>query len=177
MWAVPCENLSLGIYGQRRLWSDCASAQSDLSLRCPQTDSSDTVKCINGEQMPGWEFDMCRKMWIRTICACSKVRYRLRPPICSWSGIKIKGAGWALVKRRLSPQSFFFLLIVQRRYFCCITSSKSLFGFVGMLFCDAISCHSNLIRWLWMVVFSNSWLFWIFTYSYYEMVQTGLHLD
>ena len=32
--------------------SDCASAQSDLGLRCRLTESLDIEKCINGEQRP-----------------------------------------------------------------------------------------------------------------------------
>ena len=32
------------------------SAQSDQCLRCPLTESLDTIKCINGEQIPRWDF-------------------------------------------------------------------------------------------------------------------------
>ena len=46
----------LGICGQRRHRSACASAQSDQCLRCPLTESVDTIECINVEQMPGWYF-------------------------------------------------------------------------------------------------------------------------
>ena len=35
------ENMFSGICGQRRPWSDCASAQSDQSRRCPLTESLD----------------------------------------------------------------------------------------------------------------------------------------
>ena len=34
----------------------CGSAQSDQCLRCPLTESLDTMKCINGEQIPRWDF-------------------------------------------------------------------------------------------------------------------------
>ena len=34
-WAVPCENVSSGICGQRRPRSVCASAQADQDLHCP----------------------------------------------------------------------------------------------------------------------------------------------
>ena len=51
--ASPCENLSSGICGQRRPWSDCADAQSEQGLYCPLTESLDTAECMNGEQMPG----------------------------------------------------------------------------------------------------------------------------
>ena len=44
MWAAACKNLSSGICGQRRRRSACASAQSDLRLRCPLTESFKTVK-------------------------------------------------------------------------------------------------------------------------------------
>ena len=37
-WAVPCENVSSGMYGQRRHKSACASAQSDQDLHCPLTE-------------------------------------------------------------------------------------------------------------------------------------------
>ena len=54
---VPlCENESSGVCGQRRPRSDCASAQSDLGLRCPLTESLDTTECMNGERKPGWYF-------------------------------------------------------------------------------------------------------------------------
>ena len=36
---APCENVSSGIYGQRFLRSDCASAQSNQDLHYPLTDS------------------------------------------------------------------------------------------------------------------------------------------
>ena len=52
--AVPCENVSSGICGQRRPWSACAFAQSDQGLHCPLTESLDTIECMNGEQRPGW---------------------------------------------------------------------------------------------------------------------------
>ena len=51
--AIACSNVSSGICGQRRPRSDCADAQADLSLRCRQTESLDTIECFSGEQMPG----------------------------------------------------------------------------------------------------------------------------
>ena len=36
IWAVSSESVSSGISGQGRPWSDCASAQSDQGLCCPQ---------------------------------------------------------------------------------------------------------------------------------------------
>ena len=54
IWATPCENMSTGICGQRMPRSDCASAQSDQGLRCPLTESLDTIECNNGK-MPGWD--------------------------------------------------------------------------------------------------------------------------
>ena len=53
-WAMPCENMSLGICRQPRPRSDCASAQSDQGLHCLQTKSLDTIECFSGEQMPTW---------------------------------------------------------------------------------------------------------------------------
>ena len=55
-WAALCENVILGIYEQQRPGSDCACAQSDQSLRCPHSGSLDTIECISGEQIPGWDF-------------------------------------------------------------------------------------------------------------------------
>ena len=45
--AVPCENVTLGICGQRNPRSDCADAQSDLGLRSPLTETLDTVECFD----------------------------------------------------------------------------------------------------------------------------------
>ena len=45
IWALPCENVSLGICRQRRPRSDCASAQSDQGLRCLLTESLATAGC------------------------------------------------------------------------------------------------------------------------------------
>ena len=42
--------------GQRRPRSDCAHAQSDQGLSCPQTESLDIVECFNGKEMSGWGF-------------------------------------------------------------------------------------------------------------------------
>ena len=55
-WAVPCENVSSGICGQRRSKSACASAQSDQGLPCPLPESLDTTECMNGKQRPEWYF-------------------------------------------------------------------------------------------------------------------------
>ena len=54
----PChaKNVSSGKCGQQRPRSDCASAQSDLGLRCPLTEPLDTTECMNGEKRPGWYF-------------------------------------------------------------------------------------------------------------------------
>ena len=52
IWAMPCENVSLGICGQRRPRSACAFAQSDQGLHCPLTESLDSTECTNGEQRP-----------------------------------------------------------------------------------------------------------------------------
>ena len=56
VWITPCENVSRRICGQRRPRSACASAQSDQGLRCPLTETSDIIECINEEQMPRWDF-------------------------------------------------------------------------------------------------------------------------
>ena len=54
------ENVSSGICGQRRPRSACSSAQSDQGLRCLLTESSGTIECIDGEQMPGWDIAHAR---------------------------------------------------------------------------------------------------------------------
>ena len=46
-WMAPCENVSASKCGQQRPISACTSAL---------TESLDTKKCINGKQMPGWDF-------------------------------------------------------------------------------------------------------------------------
>ena len=69
--ALPCKNMSSSICEQRGPRSDCAYAQSDQDLRCPQTESLDTVECFNGELMPGLAFTHVQDNVIRTFCACS----------------------------------------------------------------------------------------------------------
>ena len=56
IWAVPCEKVSSGIWGQQRPRSDCSDEQSDQGLSCPQTESLDTIECCNGEKIPPWYF-------------------------------------------------------------------------------------------------------------------------
>ena len=56
IWTVSYENLFLGMCGQQRPRSDCASMQSDQGLHCLLTESLHTTESINGEQMPGWHF-------------------------------------------------------------------------------------------------------------------------
>ena len=53
IWVVPREMMSLGICGQRRPRSACASAQSNQGLRCPLPESLGTTVCFNGGQKPG----------------------------------------------------------------------------------------------------------------------------
>ena len=55
-WAVPCENGSSGICGERRPKSACAFAQSDQGLHCLLTELLDTTECMHGEQRPGCYF-------------------------------------------------------------------------------------------------------------------------
>ena len=53
IFAAPCENMSLGICGQRKPRLDCAFAQSDQGLHCPLTELLDTTEGMNGMQRPG----------------------------------------------------------------------------------------------------------------------------
>ena len=46
--AAQCKNVYTGICGQRKPRSACASAPSDQGLRCPDTESLDTIECFNG---------------------------------------------------------------------------------------------------------------------------------
>ena len=65
----------------RRPRSVCASAQSDQGLRCPLIESLDTIKWINGEQVPGRDFALA---WYETksvrFFACSMTHFRLAGP-------------------------------------------------------------------------------------------------
>ena len=56
IWATPFENVTSGICGQRRPRSACASAQSDQSLRCPQTESFDAIDVSVEKMKSGWDF-------------------------------------------------------------------------------------------------------------------------
>ena len=87
-WAVPCKNVSSGIYGQRKPGSDCADAQSDPGLRCPQTEPLDTTECFNGEQMPGWYFSHAQdELNLRIFCAYSKTLFSLMRPRLNLLGL------------------------------------------------------------------------------------------
>ena len=55
--AAPFQTMCPGTCGQWRPRSACASTQSEQGLRCPQTDSLDTIECISREQIPGWRFE------------------------------------------------------------------------------------------------------------------------
>ena len=48
------------MFGQRRSRSDCMDAQSDQGLRCPQTESLDTIEFCNVQEMPGWDYACAR---------------------------------------------------------------------------------------------------------------------
>ena len=100
--AVPCENVSSGICGQRRPGSACASAQSDQGLCCPLTESLDTVECINGEQMPGWDFVHARD---ESVHFAHALRH-----IFAWRGsislllIPTESIGWVSLVKNTSKQ-------------------------------------------------------------------------
>ena len=64
IFAAPCEQVSLHLCGQRRPWSDCASAQSDQGLYCPLEESLETVR-------------MRWMIWICAFWACSKALFCL----------------------------------------------------------------------------------------------------
>ena len=59
IWAMPCKNMSSGICKQQRPCAAvqpgqaCTSAQSDQGISCQQTESLSTIKCFNGERIPG----------------------------------------------------------------------------------------------------------------------------
>ena len=52
IWAALCENVPLGIWGQRRTRLVYASAQSEDGLHCLLIESLHTAECMNGEQRP-----------------------------------------------------------------------------------------------------------------------------
>ena len=52
IWAMPCENMSLGICELQWPRSAGTPAQSDQGLHCLLTESLDTTECMNGEQSP-----------------------------------------------------------------------------------------------------------------------------
>ena len=89
---IHYEKVSSVICGQRRPRSACASAQSDQDLRCPLTESLDTIECINGK--------LCAcAVWICTFCACSKIhisldaahfKYRIYPSYLNTLRVKRK---------------------------------------------------------------------------------------
>ena len=41
---------------RKRVLEHVHAAQSDQGLCFPLTESLDTIECINGQQMPGWDF-------------------------------------------------------------------------------------------------------------------------
>ena len=84
VWVPPCENVASDTYGQRMLRSACTSAHSDQELRCPLTYSLDTITCINGKQMPGWNFAHAWDESESAFCACSKTHFRLTRHICKY---------------------------------------------------------------------------------------------
>ena len=49
IWAMPCKNMSSGIWGQQRPRLACASVQSDQGLHGLLTESLDTTECMNRE--------------------------------------------------------------------------------------------------------------------------------
>ena len=68
--ATPWENVSLGICGQRRPRSACAS-RSLITL----TESLNTTECMPQEQRPGWSFGHAQDDG--AFCACSMAIFRL----------------------------------------------------------------------------------------------------
>ena len=75
-------NVSSGICGHRRPRSACASAQSDLGIRCPQTESPDTTDRFNEEQMPGRDCAHVQDNMNLTFCACTKFLFDASDIIC-----------------------------------------------------------------------------------------------
>ena len=58
--APPSEHMPLGHVWSAKAQISLRDAQSDQGLRCPLTYSFDIIECINGEQMPGWDFAHAR---------------------------------------------------------------------------------------------------------------------
>ena len=49
----------------------------DQGLRCPITESLDTIECNNGEQMPGGDFAHAWNVSESAFFACSQTHFRL----------------------------------------------------------------------------------------------------
>ena len=98
IWAAPCENVSLGTCIKERPWSACTSRQSDQGLLCLPTESLDSIKYTNGDQMPVWNFAYAQEesesvhfghvgrhifSWHgptpKGVCFCSCISYSLLP--------------------------------------------------------------------------------------------------
>ena len=104
VWAVSWEKMSLGHMRieKGRPRSACVSTQADQHLRCPQTESLDTIECFKGSKCPDETLRMCRTVWIRTFCACLKARFRLTRTMYWYSILKMclgvyavgKGPDW-----------------------------------------------------------------------------------
>ena len=80
--AFHTKNVFSGIFGQQRPRSACASAQSDQGLRCPHTESLDTIECSSGEEMLGLDLHM-RRMNLCAFCVCLKDHFLSVVPIYS----------------------------------------------------------------------------------------------
>ena len=62
-WAAPCENMSLGICGQRIPRSVCAFPQSNQGFRYPLRDIGH-YRMYNREQMPEWDCACAGFIWM-----------------------------------------------------------------------------------------------------------------
>ena len=62
--ATPCENVSSGFCGQRRLWSDCADAQSDQGHHCSLRESLGTQNTWLETECLDDALGMRRMIWI-----------------------------------------------------------------------------------------------------------------
>ena len=91
-----CLNFKYAVYKTGRTWRKCVfgrqrTAKSPISLRIravwsgPSLSANRTIECYRmfvsmKSECPDEILRICRKMWIRTFCACSKAPFRLKKP-------------------------------------------------------------------------------------------------
>ena len=63
-WAMRCQNVPLGTCRQWKPLIRLCFAQSDQGLHCLQTESLDTIECMNGDRSSRYTVCMHRMIWM-----------------------------------------------------------------------------------------------------------------